>query len=725
MPRFGLALSGGGLRATLFHLGVVRFLRDAGLLGEVTHIVSVSGGSILGAHLALNWGRYNGSAADFEAAASKVIAFVQSDARNQIARRIPFLVPLRFLQRLTLRGPSRTFTPTGLLEKLYAKHLYGDARVHQLPETPELHLLTTNMSEGSLCSFTRAGLIMQHRSNGGIKVEILPARLTPVALAVAASSAFPGFFPPALITADDLGLSEGEFPPQTFTDGGVYDNLGVRAFDLLEDLDPSLDQILVSDVGKPFSIVRSQAAGHDRPGHAGHGHPLGSRRAAREAEVPGRPPLPVRGGPGPGRPQGRSHGAPPGDPVGGRQHPDGPRSFLAAGDHRTGAARLLRGPQAVPDPPRPLRVEPAIRAAVGPDEGRRRARLAARQDGPRRGGPVAGCFSARDGPRDPAGPAAPPLGRPSRLEHTARFPRLAHLPLHPAPAPDPRRPPRAGLPLPPPGEHQRHDRRRDHPRQPGLPQDPRDRATQHHSRVDPAAGPGRFPGVAEGRLPRVQVRERHQLRRPPRLAIEDAGRGALLPEGPHPETGERGPPGPPVSSPPLRPDRLPRRAGEAEARRTPRPARGREAKTTWELEFDLSDVRIGSPTDIEIEATIHDFEARKGERENWLRYSPPATTEQASVWVLFPESRPYKNYRLIRYAATDPSKFQEVETQYTIDHPFGSIIAWSIVNAEVGYVYECELDDGMSRLGPGASSGRMTEYGGRSGVTRGKLADQV
>jgi predicted acylesterase/phospholipase RssA len=59
MLRLGLALSGGGLRATLFHLGVVRFLRDAGLLGDVTHLVSVSGGSILGAHLALNWERYN------------------------------------------------------------------------------------------------------------------------------------------------------------------------------------------------------------------------------------------------------------------------------------------------------------------------------------------------------------------------------------------------------------------------------------------------------------------------------------------------------------------------------------------------------------------------------------------------------------------------------------------------------------------------------------------
>src|SRR4051812_39543994 len=28
-------------------------------------------------------------------------------------------------------------------------------------------------------------------------------------------------------------------------------------------------------------------------------------------------------------------------------------------------------------------------------------------------------YTPRDGPRDPAGPAAPELGRPSRLEHTA------------------------------------------------------------------------------------------------------------------------------------------------------------------------------------------------------------------------------------------------------------------------------------------------------------------
>ncbi len=66
--RLGLALSGGGFRAVLYHLGLVRFLRDAAILPQVTHISAVSGGSIFGAHLVLNWDRYNGSPNEFDAA---------------------------------------------------------------------------------------------------------------------------------------------------------------------------------------------------------------------------------------------------------------------------------------------------------------------------------------------------------------------------------------------------------------------------------------------------------------------------------------------------------------------------------------------------------------------------------------------------------------------------------------------------------------------------------
>ncbi len=77
MKRIGLALSGGGFRANLYHLGMVRFLRDAGLLSKVSHITSVSGGSIFAAHLVLNWDRYNGSPSEFDAAAADLLSFVR------------------------------------------------------------------------------------------------------------------------------------------------------------------------------------------------------------------------------------------------------------------------------------------------------------------------------------------------------------------------------------------------------------------------------------------------------------------------------------------------------------------------------------------------------------------------------------------------------------------------------------------------------------------------
>src|SRR6185503_1159744 len=49
---FGLCLSGGGYRATLYHLGAARRLHELGALNRVDTISSVSGGSIFAAMLA-------------------------------------------------------------------------------------------------------------------------------------------------------------------------------------------------------------------------------------------------------------------------------------------------------------------------------------------------------------------------------------------------------------------------------------------------------------------------------------------------------------------------------------------------------------------------------------------------------------------------------------------------------------------------------------------------
>lgn len=235
MHRIGLALSGGGFRATLFHLGMIRFLRDANILPQVKHITSVSGGSILAAHLVLHWERYNGSAEEFDAAAADLIRFVQLDVRNRIVRRFPLAMPVRAMRRLALRRPIRQLTRTGLLEYHYEKFLYGDTCLFELPERPRLSILATNLSEGCLCAFTRDGLIMQRRLPGHrFQFDRVHTGLATVPMAVTASSAFPGFFPPLELQAEDVGADPGQFGRIAFTDGGVYDNLGVRMFRWME-----------------------------------------------------------------------------------------------------------------------------------------------------------------------------------------------------------------------------------------------------------------------------------------------------------------------------------------------------------------------------------------------------------------------------------------------------------------------------------------------------------
>ena len=261
MPKLGLALSGGGFRATLYHLGVVRFLRDAGALQNVSDIASVSGGSILAAHLVLNWDRYNGDDANFAAAASEIVKFVQFDVRNHIVRRLPMQLPFRLLAKLPfLEG--RRFTPNALLDRYYRKYLYGDRCLHELPEQPMLHILATNVSTGALSAFNRHGLFIQQRGdNGSRPFAHVPGQLASIPRVVGASSAFPGFFPPVEITAADLGVRDGQFPTEFFTDGGVYDNLGLRAFLWLKQQEATFDNILVSDAGKPFQILSEAALG--------------------------------------------------------------------------------------------------------------------------------------------------------------------------------------------------------------------------------------------------------------------------------------------------------------------------------------------------------------------------------------------------------------------------------------------------------------------------------
>ncbi len=46
LHNIGIALSGGGIRATVFHLGVLKWMAERGALEEIKRVSSVSGASL-------------------------------------------------------------------------------------------------------------------------------------------------------------------------------------------------------------------------------------------------------------------------------------------------------------------------------------------------------------------------------------------------------------------------------------------------------------------------------------------------------------------------------------------------------------------------------------------------------------------------------------------------------------------------------------------------------
>jgi NTE family protein len=243
-PEEGIALclSGGGYRAMLFHLGTLWRLNDAGYLGRINRISSVSGGSITAGMLGLAWGRLRwegGMARDF---------------REQVANPVMNLGSKTIDIWATLGGLAGPKLPSDRIAGYYDQHLYKGATLQQLPDDseeagekrgPRFVINATNVQSGALWRFSRPYM-------ADYKVGLVPYPKVDLARAVAASSAFPPFLSPSLLSvrAGDYDPSEGtslDHPPFTtdvvLTDGGVYDNMG------LETAWKRYRTVLVSDAG--------------------------------------------------------------------------------------------------------------------------------------------------------------------------------------------------------------------------------------------------------------------------------------------------------------------------------------------------------------------------------------------------------------------------------------------------------------------------------------------
>ena len=239
-PGIGLAMSGGGFRAVLFHVGALWRLNELGVLAKLDRISSVSGGSIVNGVLATRWSSLtfdaNGVAGNFGALiVDPLRAFCTKDVDTWAIA----------------KGALNPFRTAGeYVAQAYRDDLALGVPLRQLAtDRPRFVFNSTNLQTGvtfrfskPYCGDYRLGLIRQHEFD--------------VAIAVACSSAFPPILSPVRIQMDpalyerttgaDLFDQVKLRSNLTLSDGGVYDNLGT------ETVWNRYDTVLVSDAGKPF-----------------------------------------------------------------------------------------------------------------------------------------------------------------------------------------------------------------------------------------------------------------------------------------------------------------------------------------------------------------------------------------------------------------------------------------------------------------------------------------
>src|SRR5690349_1633279 len=237
-PGIALCLSGGGYRAMIFHLGALWRINQLGFLKKLSRVSSVSGGSITAGVLALAWKdlRFNANG-------------VAENLEELVIKRLRRLANNTIDQGSIIKGilmPRHSISDE--VTEAYKDHLFGNATLRDLPadnEGPRFIINATNVQSKVLWRFRRPYM-------GDYRVGLVNNPTTELALAVAASSAFPPFLSPA-----QLELQPSDFDPNipavlkdeayrttvVLTDGGVYDNLG------LETAWKSYDTILVSDGG--------------------------------------------------------------------------------------------------------------------------------------------------------------------------------------------------------------------------------------------------------------------------------------------------------------------------------------------------------------------------------------------------------------------------------------------------------------------------------------------
>jgi predicted acylesterase/phospholipase RssA len=294
--KLGLALSGGGLRASFFHIGLLAQLAMQGLLRQIEVISTVSGGSIIGALYYLHVKRLLEKKPDNQITDQDYKALVESIEQDFFqAVKKNFRLSTFADWRYNLRTMRPDYSHSDRIAALYDEWLYrpvfdaggsGPVEMRRLkiqpagaqapfdPETgngartakvPVLVINATTLNSSHNWRFT-AKCMGEPRYDDKLRLEIdkKPIRLRrpydydrivprqrdfSLGHAVAASAAVPGIFHPLAIS---------ELYPEgirvQLVDGGVHDNQGVQGL-----LDEGCTHFIVSDASQQLGFENEPA----------------------------------------------------------------------------------------------------------------------------------------------------------------------------------------------------------------------------------------------------------------------------------------------------------------------------------------------------------------------------------------------------------------------------------------------------------------------------------
>jgi NTE family protein len=268
--KIGLALSGGGYRAAIYHIGTFRALKNMNLLSKIDVISSNSGGSITNGCYAL----YGENYSEFE---SKLLEGVKKGVIKRVIFSFQFLSLLAyiflpvwnvvspFLNTATwvnicililmifglIWGQFIIFPLNRVLEQIYNRLFFDKKKLGDINNRWKTVINSTNLDTARLFTFEDSRMSDSIYTNkfADPRVEFTHDDF-PIARAVVASTCVPFAFTPVTIAKQFYKNSDdyGKINPR-LVDGGVYDNQGIHKV-TQKNSSCYCSNVIVSDAGR-------------------------------------------------------------------------------------------------------------------------------------------------------------------------------------------------------------------------------------------------------------------------------------------------------------------------------------------------------------------------------------------------------------------------------------------------------------------------------------------